>query len=76
MKWFIRPHHLESVTNHYNSIKDDILNTRYFSHYDKDYGVEKEESNNEEALKYISRHVEQLKMKQTAMALARGMEDP
>ena len=62
-RWFIRPHHLETLTNHYNSIKDDILNTRYFSHYDKDYGVKKEQSNNEQALEYISKHVEQLKMK-------------
>ena len=33
-KWFIRPHHLQSLTNHPNSIKDDVLNTRYYSHYD------------------------------------------
>ena len=52
------------------------MNTRYFSHYNKDYGVKKEQSNNEQALEYIQRHVEQLKMKQTAMALARGDDDP
>ena len=52
-RWFIRPHHLESLTAHHNSIKDDVLNTRYFSHYNKDYGVKKELTNNEQALEYI-----------------------
>ena len=35
-KWFIRPHHVESLTNHYSSLKDDVLNTRYFSHYNRE----------------------------------------
>ena len=77
VKWFIRPHHLESLTNHYNSLKDDILNTRYFSHYNQDYGKKPNITNNENALHYISRHVDQLKMKMTAMSIARGEErDP
>lgn len=33
-KWFIRPHHLETLTKHPRSVKDDVLNTRYYSHYD------------------------------------------
>jgi len=33
IKWFIRPHHLETLTNHPQSVKDDVLNTRYYSHY-------------------------------------------
>jgi hypothetical protein len=32
-KWFIRPHHVEKLTTHVKSIKDDVLNTRYYSHY-------------------------------------------
>ena len=52
------------------------MNTRYFSHYNKDYGVKKEQTNNEQALEYIQRHVEQLKEHMTAMALARGGDDP
>jgi len=32
-KWFIRPHHLETLTEHPLSVKDGVLNTRYFSHY-------------------------------------------
>lgn len=58
VKWFIRPHHLESLTNHYNSVKDDILNTRYFSHYNMDHGKKPDITNNENALYYIERHVE------------------
>jgi hypothetical protein len=41
-KWFIRPHHLETLTKHPLSIKDDVLNTRYYSHYDQTYGEKKE----------------------------------
>lgn len=68
-KWFIRPHHLESLTNHYNSLKDDVLNTRYFSHYNRE--TEEELSKNEQAIEYIERHLDQLKMKQNSMTLAR-----
>lgn len=32
-KWFIRPHHCESLTQHPRSIRDDALNTHYFSFY-------------------------------------------
>lgn len=32
-KWFIRPHHIEKLTTHVKSIKDDVLNTNYYSHY-------------------------------------------
>ena len=76
VKWFIRPHHLESLTNHYNSVKDDILNTRYFSHYNMDHGKKPDITNNENALYYIERHVEQLKMKSTTLSYARGEGDP
>jgi hypothetical protein len=31
--WFIRPHHVEKLTTHVKSIKDDVLNTQYYSHY-------------------------------------------
>jgi hypothetical protein len=30
--WFIRPHHVENLTNHPKSLKDDVFNTHYFSH--------------------------------------------
>lgn len=32
--WFVRPHHLETLTQHPKSIPDDVLNTRYVSNYD------------------------------------------
>lgn len=68
-KWFIRPHHLESLTNHFNSLKDDVLNTRYFSSYNRE--TEKELTDNEQAIDYIERHLEQLRMKQNCMTLSR-----
>jgi hypothetical protein len=33
--WFIRPHHLETLTSHPKSVRDDVLNTRYFSNYNQ-----------------------------------------
>lgn len=66
-KWFVRPHHIESLTNHYNSLKDDILNTRYYSHYDND--KEQDLTKNEQAIEYIEKHLEQLRMKQNTMTL-------
>lgn len=65
--WFIRPHHVESLTNHFNSLKDDVLNTRYFSHYNREKEVELTE--NEKAIDYIERHLEQLRMRQNVMTL-------
>lgn len=74
-KWFIRPHHLESLTNHHSSLKDDVLNTKYYSHYNRDQEVEL--SQNEQAVEYIEKHLTQLRMKQNAMTLARtnGQQD-
>ena len=46
-KWFIKPHHIESVTGHKSSIRDDFLNTRYYSHYNRDYGKSFEPTPNE-----------------------------
>ena len=73
--WFIRPHHIESLTNHFNSLKDDVLNTRYFSNYNRE--KEEELTNNEKAIDYIENHLEQLRMKQNAMTLAKtgGQKD-
>jgi len=63
-KWFIRPHHVESLTSHANSLKDDVLNTRYFSHYNQQYGKPKEENKHELAMKAIQKKLEELKTKQ------------
>ena len=60
-KWFIRPHHLETLTAHPQSIKDDVLNTRYYSHYNQQYGKKEEKNENEEAIKVIEAHLENLR---------------
>jgi len=61
-KWFIRPHHIESITNHHNSIKDELLNTRYFKHHNNDYNKEPEVNDKEECLNDIRKQVQQLKL--------------
>ena len=33
--WFIRPHHIESISNSKKAINDDVLNTKYISYYGK-----------------------------------------
>ena len=68
-KWFIRPHHVESLTNHFNSLRDDVLNTRYFSHYNRD--KDKELSHNEQAIEYIESHLEGLRSQANANTLDR-----
>jgi hypothetical protein len=60
-RWFIRPHHLETLTKHPMSIKDDVLNTRYFSHYDQEYGKKEEKNDNADAIVNIETHLSELK---------------
>jgi hypothetical protein len=60
-KWFIRPHHIETLTSHFKSIKSDHLNTRYYSHYNKDYGKDFTPSQSEKAMEDIERILEELK---------------
>lgn len=72
--WFIRPHHVESLTNHHLSIKDDVLNTRYFSHYNSNYGKKPEIDDKGTCVDYIEKHIQQLKMKQTVMAMGLGID--
>ena len=74
-RWFIRPHHLESLTNHFNSLKDDILNTRYFSHYNKNYGVKPNPSDNEKALEYLGKHIDKLRMKMKVLSINKYGKD-
>lgn len=73
MAWFIRPHHVESLTGHFQSIKDDFLNTRYFSHYNQQYGKVKEFSVNEIAIEQIEKHLDTLKLKQKVLAQQRNI---
>ena len=73
-KWFIRPHHLETLTKHPLSVKDDVLNTRYFSHYNQEYGKIPERNDNGEAIEYIERHLSDLKSNQQIMMIKQGMD--
>lgn len=52
-KWFIRPHHLETLTKHPLSVQDDVLNTRYISNYNQNFGQKEERNDNAEAIVYI-----------------------
>ena len=70
--WFIRPHHLESLTKHPNSVKDDVLNTRYISHYDQKYGVAEEVNNSETAITKIETHLASLRSSMKIMLMQRG----
>ena len=60
-KWFIRPHHLETLTKHPKSIQDDVLNTRYVSHVNQQYGKKQEVNESELAIEKIEAHLEKLK---------------
>ena len=62
-KWFIRPHHVESLTAHTQSMKDDVLNTRYISHYNQEYGKPKVVNQSELAISHIETMLEELKHK-------------
>jgi hypothetical protein len=63
-KWFIRPHHLETLTKHPLSVQDDVLNTRYISHYNQNYGKKEERNDNAEAITKIEEFLNTLKSKQ------------
>jgi len=73
-KWFIRPHHLETLTKHPLSIKDDVLNTRYISHYNKHYGVKEEVNINADAIVQIEQHLADLKQRANMINMQRGKE--
>ena len=73
-KWFIRPHHLETLTKHPLSIKDDVLNTRYVSHYNQSYGVKPDVNINADAIDKIEDHLANLKSKMNYMNMERGLD--
>lgn len=72
-KWFIRPHHLETLTTHPQSVKDDVLNTRYYSHYNQQYGKKEERNEAEEAIKMIEGHLSRLKQHCFEVQMQRGV---
>ena len=71
-KWYIRPHHLESLTKHPQSVKDDVLNTRYFSHYDQTYGKPVEINKSEEAISKIEEHIARLRSNMRVLLMGEG----
>ena len=73
-KWYVRPHHIESLTSHHNSIKDDVINTRYFSHYNSNFGKKQEIDEKGTCVDYIEKHIQALKVKQTVMAMGLGID--
>ena len=62
-KWFTRAHHVENLTHHPQSIKDDVLNTQYYSHYNQaaTQAQKKEPNDCEEALTYVEAQLHKLK---------------
>ena len=77
--WFIRPHHLENLTNHPKSLKDDIFNTRYYSHITDPQDPEKpkdnKESEQQKCIDKIRMHRERLRDQMMNHMFERG-EDP
>jgi len=70
-QWFIRPHHVETLTKHPYSKWDNLLNTKYYSFYEKQ-GEKKKPENKEErirrlaedAIESIGQQINQLKEKE------------
>lgn len=73
-RWFIRPHHLETLTKHPLSVKDDVLNTRYYSHYNQEYGKPPVRNDNAEAIEYIEKHLSDLKQDQYNLMMKKNMD--
>lgn len=63
---------METLTEHPQSVKDDVLNTRYYSHYNQDYGKKEERNEHEEAIKTIEAHLENLKQQSYLLSLQKG----
>ena len=60
-EWYIRPHHVESLTEHTSSMKDNVLNTRYFSHYNQQYGKKVKTDERAVAINHIEGVLSKLK---------------
>eukprot|EP00826_Nyctotherus_ovalis_P008058 TRINITY_DN12080_c0_g2_i1.p1 TRINITY_DN12080_c0_g2~~TRINITY_DN12080_c0_g2_i1.p1 ORF type:complete len:324 (-),score=87.71 TRINITY_DN12080_c0_g2_i1:91-1062(-) len=84
-KWFVRPHHVETLTRHPYSKWDNVLNTKYYSYYqkqkeEKERGMAKEviDSLEEQIIKLkarvyldeqLNRHKEELGMGGRSLSL-------
>ena len=56
-KWFIRAHHLECLTAQPKSIKDDVLNSRYYSHINSQYGIKEQVQDDQQSIEDIEKHI-------------------
>jgi hypothetical protein len=54
-------------------VKDDVLNTRYYSHYNQKYGKKEEKNEAEEAIKTIEMHLDRLKAHQLNISMQRNI---
>jgi hypothetical protein len=63
---------LENLTSHPMSIRDDVLNTRYFSHYNQDYGKKEVPDEKAEAISKIESHLDELKGKAMMLMMQNG----
>lgn len=61
------------MTAHPQSVKDDVLNTRYYSHYNQQYGKKEERNEAEEAIKTIEGHLARLKGQCFEMQMMKGV---
>ena len=59
--WFTRAHHVENLTHHPNSIKDDVLNTHYYSHYNQKANKKEEKNDCAEAITHLENQLAKLK---------------
>lgn len=74
-KWFIRPHHVENLTQHPSSIRDNVLNTHYYSHYNQQHGKEPEVNDYALAVENIEKQVAELKEKQMQLSQQKGRKE-
>jgi len=54
-------------------VKDDVLNTRYYSHYNLDHGKKVERSEHEIAIEKIEQQLNDLRQGQFFLAAERGL---
>ena len=75
-KWFIRPHHIEKLTTHVKSIKDDVLNTNYYSHYHDESKKQERIDEATSAIEGLERKIAEIKDYVKMYKMNNGTWDP
>ena len=75
-KWFIRPHHVEKLTTHVKSIKDDVLNTQYYSHYHDESKNKVKRDEMIEAIGGLENKIDDIKNYIKTVKMGQGTWDP